>query len=274
MFFRHCAKNIPPKAYQPMTSESPKMYTDLADWWPLLSSPAEYAEEAETFRRTLLAANPAMRTLLELGSGGGSNASHLKRHFDLTLVELSPAMIATSRRLNPDLPHQQGDMRTARLRRTFDAVFIHDAIMYMTSQADLLQAMQTAAAHLAPGGVALLVPDWVRETFRPGTDHGGSDSQTLTEFGDYYAGRSLRYLEWSHDPDPSDEQYNVDYVYILRQGSEVVSVVHDRHTEGIFPRQVWLNLMVQAGFDTHLLPFIHSDVEPGMTEMIVGIKQS
>ena len=75
--------------------------------------------------------------MLELGSGGGNNASHLKRRFQLTLVDRSPEMLAVSRRLNPECEHVEGDMRTVRLGRTFDAVFVHDAIAYITTEDDL-----------------------------------------------------------------------------------------------------------------------------------------
>lgn len=111
-----------------------KLYSELAEWWPLMSRPAEYAEEAAFFAQSLLAAgdHPA-RTLLELGSGGGNNASHLKQQFEMTLVDPSVGMLAVSRALNPDCEHLQGDMRTVRLDRQFDRVFIHDAICYMTT---------------------------------------------------------------------------------------------------------------------------------------------
>ena len=47
----------------------PRLYTQLADWWPLLSSPDEYAAEAELYRRTLLeACSRRPETILELGS--------------------------------------------------------------------------------------------------------------------------------------------------------------------------------------------------------------
>ena len=73
-------------------------------------------------------------TLLELGSGGGNNASHLKHRFECTLTDLSPEMLALSRTLNPECEHIEGDMRTLRLERTFDAVFVHDAIAYITTR--------------------------------------------------------------------------------------------------------------------------------------------
>jgi trans-aconitate methyltransferase len=47
----------------------------------------------------------------------------------LTPVDLSTEMLAISRTLNPECEHIAGDMRTSRLERRFDAVFIHDAIM-------------------------------------------------------------------------------------------------------------------------------------------------
>lgn len=32
----------------------PKLYAELASWWPLLSSPEEYAEEAAFYGKTLV----------------------------------------------------------------------------------------------------------------------------------------------------------------------------------------------------------------------------
>ena len=72
-----------------------------------------------------------------------------------------------SREINPELAHYQGDMRTVRLGRQFDAVFVHDAICYMTTEPDLRRAIETAFDHCKPGGVALFCPDYVAETSRP-----------------------------------------------------------------------------------------------------------
>jgi hypothetical protein len=59
-----------------------RMYADLAEYWPLLSPPEEYREEAALYERVLRQhAASEIRTMLELGSGGGHNASHLKQAF-------------------------------------------------------------------------------------------------------------------------------------------------------------------------------------------------
>jgi len=221
-------------------SAEPRLYRELASWWPLLSPPEEYLEEATFYRELLEAACAAPpRTLLELGSGGGNNASHLKGRLELTLVDRSPEMLAVSRALNPECEHVRGDMRDVRLGRVFDCVFIHDAICYLTSEAELRAAIDTAFVHCRPGGAVLVAPDHVLEAFQPGTDHGGHDGAD---------GRGLRYLEWTWDPDPSDSTYLVDYAYLLRERDGSISVEHDRHTEGLFPREAWLRLLSDAGF--------------------------
>jgi len=217
-----------------------ELYRDLARWWPLLSPVADYAKEAASFVDTFRAAGLSPgATLLELGSGGGNNAFHMKSAFSrVTLTDLSAEMLAVSRDLNPDCEHRQGDMRTLRLEREFDAVFIHDAIEYMTTPAALRDAMTTAWVHLRRGGIALLVPDSVRETFIPGTEHGGVDTD----------GRGLRYLEWVYDPDPADSHCTVEYVCILRELGRPVRVVHETHIFGLFARAEWLTLLQETGF--------------------------
>jgi SAM-dependent methyltransferase len=231
----------------------PRLYTDLADWWPLLSAPAEYEEEAAIYVGALLSACAgAPRTLLELGSGGGNNASHMKRRFEeVVLVDRSPGMLAVSRALNPECEHVEGDMRSVRLARQFDCVFVHDAICYMTTEEDLRAVADTAFAHCRPGGAAVFAPDFVRETFRTGTGDGGHDGDN----------RALRYLEWTWDPDPADDVYTVDYAYLLREADGSVQVVHDRHYEGVFPRAVWFRTLEAAGFTTAVLDIHHEGID-------------
>jgi ubiquinone/menaquinone biosynthesis C-methylase UbiE len=239
----------------------PKLYVELAPWFHLLSSPGDYAEEAE-FARGLISSvgAPERPELLELGAGGGNNASHLKAHFAVTLVDLSEGMIELSRKLNPECEHIQGDMKTVRLGRLFDAVFIHDAIMYMTDEHDLQLALETASIHCKPGGALLVMPDMIKETFVSITTHGGHDSEAG-------AGRAIRYIEWTFDVDPTDSTYTVDFAYLLREGKEAVRVVHDSHVFGLFARDTWLGLLRSAGFESRAV------ADPWGREVFIGVKK-
>jgi trans-aconitate methyltransferase len=222
------------------------MYSDLAPWFHLLTHPSDYADEAAftiaVVERTI---EGDARTLLELGSGGGNNASHLKKRFECTLTDLSPEMLALSQTLNPECEHHVGDMRTLRLGREFDVVFGHDALSYLTIEEDLGSALETAAAHVRPGGVVVLTPDATTEIFQPGTDTGGHDGAD---------GRSLRFLEWTHAPEPGVSSYVVDYAIALRSNDGSIRVVHDRHILGLFPEATWLDLLRDAGLEPLPLP--------------------
>jgi trans-aconitate methyltransferase len=229
----------------------------------LLTAPREYAEEAELYADTIARSSAIpVRDVLELGSGGGNNASHMKARFSLTLVDLSPQMLEVSRGLNPECDHVQGDMRSVRLDRRFDAVFVHDAVSYITQLDDLQATVETAFVHCKPGGVALFVPDHVRETFRPATEHGGNDGES----------RALRYLMWDWDPDPSDTSYVADFAYLLRDHDGEVRAVHDRHICGLFSLDDWMTLLHEAGFRAESRPTSEPEGEAGSL-MFVAVKR-
>jgi SAM-dependent methyltransferase len=216
-----------------------RFYTDLAPWWPLISAPSEYAEEAAEAARHLRAAAIPVREVLELGSGGGNNALHLKASFAMTLVDLNPEMVAVSQALNPECEHAVGDMRTARLGRTFDAVMIHDAICYLLTEEELLACFVTAFEHCRPGGVGGVIPHDTTESWIPHTHNGGTDGAD---------GRAARYLAWDWDPDPHDTWTAVEYAFLLRDADGVVRMVHETHRNGVFPTATWLRLLAEAGF--------------------------
>jgi len=239
-----------------------KLYTELAEWWHLLSAPADYAEAAAYYWQVIQSAcSPRPETLLELGSGGGNNAFHLKSQCQLTLVEPSCQMAGQSQSLNPECEHIAGDMRSVRLGRLFDAVFIQDAISYMLTESDLEQAIRSAFVHCKPGGVALFAPDYVRETFRSSTSHGGHDG----------SGRAMRYLEWTWDPDPYDSTYLVDLGFLLRGENGELRIEAERHQLGVFPRADWLRILGRVGFEPRSVPFAHSEMGLG-TEIFLGLK--
>ncbi|MBI4520428.1 MAG: class I SAM-dependent methyltransferase [Gemmatimonadetes bacterium] len=232
-----------------------RLYTDLATWWPLFSPPSHYREEAEDLLPVLLAATDSPRTLLELGCGGGSLAYHFKDRLQLTLTDRSAAMLEVSRAVNPECEHRLGDMRSLDLGRHFELVLIHDAIMYATDAASVRATLATAHRHLRPGGAVVVIPDYVKETFDPGTSTGGEDGAD---------GRGLRYLEWTWDPDSADDTYEVTWVFLLREASGEVRVESDRHRFGLFARAAWRSWLREVGFTPR------SRIDPWRRDVFVG----
>ncbi len=216
-----------------------QFYGALAEWWPVISPVEEYAEETAEILDVILQQRPHARTLLELGSGGGHVAHYLRTHFECCLTDISASMLAMSRQLNPECCHIEGDMRTLELGRTFDVVLAHDAIDYMTSEADLDRVCDTAWRHLRPGGLVMFVPDAVTETFAAGTETGGGDGPD---------GRAARLLEWTEEAAPGATQVAVHYSFLLRDRDGRVQSLYERHDCGLFPHATWTRVLMARGF--------------------------
>jgi SAM-dependent methyltransferase len=235
-----------------------KLYDDLAKYWPIFSPPGDYDGEARVIGGLLeKAVDGRVREVLELGCGGGNLASHLPRDWKLTLTDLSAGMLTHSRTLNPSADHVEADMRTLRLGREFDGVIVHDAVMYMTTEADLRRAIETAFVHCRPGGAAIIAPDYVAETFEEKSDLGGEDGPDAR----------MRWLEWTFDPDPTDTSYEVHYTGLIREGTKM-QPFYDVHVEGLFSRATWQDVVRSAGFSTEVV------VDEWRRDLIVARRRS
>lgn len=221
------------------------MYFEFAHLWPLISAPEDYAEEAAYWRNALRdKLGPGRHHILELGVGGGNNLSHLTSDFQATAVDISPNMLANSIRLNPDVEHHVGDMRSVRLGRTFAAVIVHDAISHMLTEDDLRATFATARAHLRPGGVFITAPDWFRETF----------VATVSSELKRRDGREMVIFEYDRDRDPGDTTIETVYIYVFEENG-TLRVEPDRQITGLFSLETWLSLMEEAGFEADKVPY-------------------
>ena len=235
------------------------MYDEFAHLWPLIGPPEEYATEAMYWRAAVRdKLGPGRHEVLELGVGGGSNLHHMTRDFNFTAVDLSEKMLAHSIRLNPDVEHHVGDMRSVRLGRKFDVVMIGDALAYLTTEADLTDTFATARSHLEHGGVFVLAPDWFREDFVSPRVFNATRREGAVE---------LTWVEYAHDPDPSDTLMESVFVYFI-DDSDGLRVETDRHVMGLFPRRRWIELLELAGFSLEVKPITSVDHHQGT--LLVG----
>ena len=240
-----------------------RLYGDLAWTWPIISPPEHYVGESEAFARLIRAHGlGAAETLLNLGSGGGHNDWTLKRHFAVTGIDESPAMLALARRLNPEVEYLSGDMREVKLGREFDAVVCFDSIDYMLSEGDLAAAFATAYAHLRPGGVFVTYAEYVRERFREGR---------VRAVRHVSEGVEIIFIEHDHEPDPADSTIECGFVTLIRANGEF-RVESDRHRVGLFAEARWPALLAEVGFEVRAVPDTDLDEnhEPLLT--FVGVR--
>lgn len=242
----------------------PRLYTELAPWWALLSPPDAYEADAQLVDALLcqaLGRRPA--SLLELGCGSGTLASWLPESVALVLSDLSPEMLALAGERCPRAERVAGDLRALRLERRFEAVLIHDALMYLQSEAELAAALETARAHLVPGGALLLMPDFTRESWYPGTDAGGGEDES---------GRGVRLLEWRWGLEEHGPQFHVDMALLLREADGSVRAVHDQHTMAAFSSETWWAALEAAGFRPVAADLMAlGGIESGVGEVFLGV---
>lgn len=212
------------------------VYNELAWAGELLADPADYEAEVagyvEQIKQNSL--HPPV-TLLHLGCGAGGHDAIFKRHFAVTGVDISRGMLDQARLRHPDLEYIEGDMRTVRLGRQFDAVVIPDSIDYMASLAELRLAIGTAAAHLKPGGVLLVVAK-TREIFSDNNFAytGGQEDLHVTLLENNYLNR--------YRPDT----YEATLVYLIRQRGEL-TIHTECHLLGLFAQEAWEQVFAEAG---------------------------
>lgn len=211
-------------------------YNELAWVDDLLVDPADCETEVSLYVDLIqrAAAEPP-RTLLHLGSGAGWHDITFKRHFQVTGVDLSCGMLERARRLHPEVEYLEGDMRTLRLEREFDAVAIPDSIDYMASLDDLRQAIQTAARHLKSRGVLLVVAN-PEETFRENNFAytAERDGVQVTLFENNYINRF------------HPNTYESTMAYLIRRQGEL-TIHTENQVLGLFPREAWLELFREVG---------------------------
>ncbi|MCU0610609.1 MAG: class I SAM-dependent methyltransferase [Candidatus Eisenbacteria bacterium] len=238
---------------------TPRLYDDLAWLWPLWgAAEGDYALWcAQVVRLIRQYATGSLGTILDIGCGGGKNAFNLKRHLQVTGLDLSPAMLELARALNPESEFLQGDMRSLELRRRFDCILLDDAITYMVTREDLAAAFAGAFRHLRSGGVMVVSPDETKETFQ--------QNRTRVSYAETKAkpeSIDVVFVENDYDPDPADDQFDGTLVYLIREAGRL-RVETDRHVLGLFPLEVWRTTLRSAGFEVHEeAPVMPDTVQP------------
>jgi SAM-dependent methyltransferase len=237
----------------------PILYTSHAWIWPLLSPPEDYAEESALYVELL--GNLGVEdggTILHLGSGGGSLDWWLKNEYKVTGVDISPKMVEHARGVNPENQYIVDCMRSVRLGQKFDAVIIHDAIAYMTTEEELQQCFKTAAAHLRPGGAFLCLPEGLIENFQ----------QNFVETQTHKAkGVEVTTIMEHYDPNPLDTTCEVTFFFLVRKNG-VTERITDVHTMGLFTLHQFARAAHSAGLATKNIEHQFSDMDHPISLMV------
>ena len=233
-----------------MADQTYRLYSDLAWLWPMWGDASEYAPYCEHVTQLVRQyARREVHSLLNMGCGG-KNTFNLKPQFDVTGLDISPAMLDLARRLNPECRFVQADMRTFSLPERFDAILIDDAICYMTTEADLGAVFERAYAHLNAGGVMVCGPDDTAETF---VQNHVKVSHAAAACKPEHI--EVAFIENNFDPVPEDTEYEALMIYLIRDNGQL-RIEHDLHHLGLFSLDVWRRLLRDVGFELHEAEYV------------------
>ncbi len=213
-------------------------YNELAWADDLLSDPDEFSKEIYIYI-DFIKRNSRIKpeTLLHLGSGSGHYDTIFKNHFKVTGVDISMGMLAKARARLPEIEYIEGDIRTVRLNKLFDAVIIPDCIDYMVTADDLKQVVENASRHLKPGGLLLIVGKTL-ETFR-------DNNFAYTGEKD---GIHITVLENNYINPYKPDTYEASIFYLIRKEGEL-TVRSEVHYLGLFPEALWNKIFTETGFE-------------------------
>jgi len=213
-------------------------YNELAWTEDVFADPAECEREVMVYIDLIERTAPKPpRTLLHLGCGAGFFDATFKRYFEVTGVDLSRGMLERARAAHPDIGYLEGDMRTLRLGRTFDAVAIPDSIDYMSTKDDLRKIIHTSSEHLKPGGVLLIVAK-PEETFQ---------DNNFVYTGTSKDGTHVTLFENNYINPNRPNTYECTLIYLIRHKGKL-TIHTENHVLGLFPRSVWEEIFREEGF--------------------------
>ncbi|MFC2164454.1 class I SAM-dependent methyltransferase [Acidobacteriota bacterium] len=226
-----------------MTENEWRLYGDLAWLWPLWEDVSIYEHETELYVELIKnQTKNDVRTVLDIGCGGGKHSYWLKKHFTVTGIDISEAMLSNAKKLNPECEFLYGDMRDFDLDRQFDSIFLNDSILHMANRTDLTVTFQNAYRHLKTGGIMICFAEYTRESFQQNATSVSRAQSRLKP-----PNLEITFIENLYDPDPEDDCFEYTLLYLIRESGRL-TIEQDTHYCGLFPIDFWRYSLDEAGF--------------------------
>jgi SAM-dependent methyltransferase len=140
-----------------------EVFGGYAHYYDLLYRDKDYAVEADYVIDIIEKIVPNASCILELGCGTGAHAEYFaKKEYVVDGIDLSSPMLINAESRKKNLPAEiarrlsffEGDVRTCRTGKTYDAVIsLFHVMSYLSINADLEAVFETAATHLRHDGL-------------------------------------------------------------------------------------------------------------------------
>ncbi len=194
-------------------------------------------------------------SLLDVGCGTAAHIAYLREYFQVEGLDSSEQMLAQARAKFPGVRFHQADMADFQLDRQFDVITcLFSAVGYAQTLPRLSQALATFAAHLKPGGVALVEP-W----FGPGDLDTGKVHAVFVDEPDLKVARmNINRIE--------GRRSFLDFHYQVGT-PDGIETFCETHELGLFTGEEYLQAFTEAG-----LKVIHDETGLDGRGIYIGMK--
>jgi len=219
------------------------LYGELAKYYDLLYSLKDYELEACKLKELITKHKRSNgNELLDVACGTGHHLKHLKDYFSCTGVDVSEDMIQLARKNVGDVVFKQADMTTMELGRKFDVITcLFSSIGYVKTLSNLRKAIESFSRHLRTGGVVFIEPWFTKAVYRIGAP-----------FMETYAGEDVKIARLSVSQVEGCVSV-IDFHYLIAERDQGVKHHVDRHELGLFEVDDTLEIMREAGLQSHYL---------------------
>jgi SAM-dependent methyltransferase len=175
-------------------------------------------------------------TLLDVACGTGAYLVHLRDHFAVEGLDISPQMVSLAREKLPDVQVHQADMVNFDLGKRFDVIIcLGSSIGYTKTINRLEQTAKTFAQHLRPGGVFIVEP-W----FGPDVWEDGRVTADLLDKPNLKIARILV-------SGLSDRGSTLDIYHLIASGTSIDQFT-EHHELGLFTHEQYVSAFQNEGF--------------------------
>ena len=218
------------------------MYQGLAEYYDEIYSYKVYAAEAE---KVVSLIKNNLKTdgnkLLDVACGTGKHIGYLKRHYNVTGVDISDKMLDLAIARYPDVQFHQADMMDMELGRDFDVlVCLFSSISHLKTYENLGKALKNFSKHLKKGGVLIIEPFIEPDKYIAGA-----------LFADIVNKPELKITRMNISKRKEDIAI-LDFHWLIGT-PKGINYYRDRHEVGLFDIEKFKSLMTDTGFEATFL---------------------
>lgn len=135
------------------------MYSKTADIYDKVYGFKDYNDEAKRIRELISLEHPSAKTILDVACGTAEHAKLLSSDYSLDGIDLQPEFVAIASAKVPHGIFKVADMRSFDMGKRYDVIqCLFSSIGYLTSEEEVVQALECFKRHLNPNGVMLVEP--------------------------------------------------------------------------------------------------------------------